>query len=514
MKGNNGNIGKKQVVINMAANIVSYSANIIISFILTPFLIKTLGKETYGFYPIANTIVGYLAILMNAMNSIASRFVTVSLVQNEKDEANKYFSSTLAANLILSAILVIPIIIIVVLLDRFMDVPIDSVMAIKALFAFVFASAIVNIAASVFGIATFAKNRIDLRSVSELATAVIRLVLFFVLYRFLTPSIVYVGLVTFIVALINILFQITYTRRLLPEISLNKKYLSVKHTKELFGSSCWTAINSFGNALLAGMSIILSNMFYGSTASGSYSIVNTVPQFMSGVIVMIAGVFYPVITYKYAANDKTGLVKELKTAQSLMGLTGCAVISVFSALAAEFFALWTPGEDAVYLSQLSFVTILPHFVISCMWSLMNLTVVMNKVKTPAIFTLGSGIANVLVSYIVYKVWSPGLMSLPVISSVLQIIWVGVFIPLYACRKLQVKWSTFYPALGRALACSAVVIFAVVKLKSNFTLDSWPKFILFGGAGGIVAVIAFGLVMIGPKNIKFILNEAIRRLLKR
>ncbi len=47
MADSNGNIIKRQVTINMAANIVSYSGNIIISFILTPFLINTLGKTNY-----------------------------------------------------------------------------------------------------------------------------------------------------------------------------------------------------------------------------------------------------------------------------------------------------------------------------------------------------------------------------------------------------------------------------------------------------------------------------------
>lgn len=513
MVASGGSISKKQVTINMAANIVSYSANIIISFILTPFLINTLGKETYSFYPIANTIVSYMSVLTNAMNSMASRFVTVSLVQEKDEDANKYFSSTLAANLILSAILLIPMILVVVFLDRFMEVPINSAAAIKGLFALVFSSAIVNISASVFGIATFAKNRIDLRSLRELVTAVLRLVLFFVLYRFLMPSIIYVGIVTLAVAVVNILFQVTYTRMLLPEISIKKQYISTSHTKELLSSSCWNAINTFGNTLLAGMSMILANMFYGASASGSYSIVNTVPQFISGVIVMLVGVFYPVITYKYAQNDKEGLIKEIKTAQSYIGLFGCAVISVFSALAVEFFTLWTPGENAAYLSQLSFLTIMPHFVIACMWSLTNLNVVMNKVIIPAIYTLGSGVANVLIAYLVYKIWAPGLISLPIISSVLQIIWVGIFIPQYACRNLGVKGTTFYPALIKAVGCSAAVILIIRFVKGFFTLNSWVKFILFGGISGIFALVIFGVVMIGPKNIKSALESLIRKFKK-
>ena len=491
------NVSNRQISINMVANIVSYSANIIISFILTPFLINTLGKETYSFYPIANTIVGYMSVLTNAMNSMASRFVTVSLVQDKKEDANKYFSSTLAANLILSAFLLIPMTIVVAFLDSFMEVPINSVAAIKGLFALVFSAAIVNITASVFGIATFAKNRIDLRSLRELVTAIFRLLLFFVFYKFLTPSIIYVGIVTLAVAAVNIVFQYCYTRVLLPEIKLNRRYISSSHTKELLGSSCWNAVNTFGNTLLAGMSMILANIFYGATASGSYSIVNTVPQFINGVIVMLVGVFYPVITYKYAQNDKAGLVQEIKRAQNLIGLFGCAVISVFSALATEFFALWTPRENAAFLSQISFLTIIPHFIITCMWSLTNLNVVMNKVKIPAIYTLCSGVANILIAYLTYKLWHPGLVSLPIISSFLQVLWVGAFIPQYACRNLEVKWYTFYPALIKALLCSTVVMILISLIKKYFVLNSWVKFIIFGGCSGLLALLLFGIIMIGP-----------------
>lgn len=497
----NTSISKKQTSINMIANIVSYSANIIISFVLTPFLINTLGKDTYSFYPIANTIVNYMSILTNAMNSMASRFVTISLVKGKKEDANKYYSSTLAANLVMSGVLLIPMAIIVIFLDKFMEVPINSCASIKMLFALVFSSALVNISASVFGIATFAKNRIDLRSLRELVTAVLRLILFYLMYKFLPPSIVYVGMVTFVVAVVNILFQIGYTKVLLPEIKISRNKISLSHVKELFSSSCWNAVNSFGNNLLAGISIILANIFYGATEAGSYSIINTVPQLINGIIVMLTGIFYPVITYRYAENNKEELINEVKKSQALVGMFGCAVIAIFSALAKEFFGLWTPGESAGYLSLLSFLTIIPHFIISCMWSLTNLNVVMNKVKFPAICTLICGSANLLISYIVFKVSNIGLISLPLISSVLQCIWIGIFIPQYVCRNLKIKWNIFYPPVIKAIVCSVVTIIIISIIKQKFILDSWFKFIIFGGCAGCLSLILFGSVMLDSKVIK-------------
>lgn len=502
--------GSRQLSINMAANIVSYSANIIISFILTPFLINTLGKETYGFYPIANQIVSYLSILTTALNSMASRFVTVEIVRGDKKKANGYYSSALAANLMMSAIVLVPMVLIVVFMDRFMDIPVNSVAAVKSLFALVFASALVNITAAIFGIATFAKNRIDLRSFRELVTAVIRLGLYLVFYKFMTPSIVYVGVVTLIVAVINILFQMGYTKVLMPEIKVARHHIKKEYTMEMLSSGGWNVINSFGNMLLTSTSMILANMFYGAAASGAYSIVQTVPQFINGIICMLVGVFYPVITYRYAENDTPGLVHEVNKAQSMVGLFGCAVISVFSALGAEFFALWTPGEDAGYLALLSFLTVIPHFIISCMWTLTNVNVVMNKVKTAALVTLGCGVLNIVLALGFYWFSDVGLVSLPIISSGLQVLWVGVFMPLYVARNLKVKWTTFFPPAIKGVAVSAVVMAAILFIKRFFDLGNWLSFILFGGVSGGITLVVFALVMGGRNAVELVKKKLLHR----
>lgn len=513
MKKNRNSIDNKQLTINMIANIVSYSSNLLISFVLTPFLINTLGKETYSFYPMANTIVSYMSVITTSMNTMASRFVTVSLVKGDREEANRYYSSVLAANSILGLLLVIPMVLVVVFLEKFMEIPINSVAAVKTLFALVFSSTLLNIFGAIFGIATFAKNRIDLRSLRELVTAILRLVLFVLLYKFLPASIIYVGIVTLVVSLVNMAFQFQYTRILLPEIRVSKENISNSHTKELFGSSVWNMINTLGNTLLAGMSLILANVFYGATASGTYSIVQTVPQFISGTITMLVGVFYPVITYRYAENDIKGLIREINRAQKAIGAVACATIVVFSSLASEFFALWTPGENSAYLSFLSFVTILPHICIACLWSLTNLNVVMNKVKIPALFTIGMGIVNVLIAYVTYKIATLGLLSLPIISSLLQIVWIVGIIPQYACRNLKVKWNTFYEPLARAICCAIPVAFFILQFKTLFSLDSWLKFILFGGGMGFIGLVVFSVGMFGVNNIKIYMKCLINKIKK-
>lgn len=493
-------ISKKQTYINLFANVISYSANILISFVLTPYLINNLGKETYSFYPMANTIVSYMSVLTNSMNAMASRFVTVSLVKLKNDKANCYFSSAFFANVIMSLILLIPMTIIIVFLDKLMNVPINSVSAIKSLYILVFVTAIINILSTVLGIATFAKNRIDLRSLREIITAVIRIILYIVFYKFFSPSIVYIGIVALIIAIINMFFQYCYTKKLLPEINLKYNYVCWDCTKELLFSSIWNAINTFGNTLLAGMTLIMANILYNANDSGSLSIVQTVPQFISGIISMLVGVFFPIITYKYAQNDRNGMLNEIRYAQNVVGVFGCSVITVFSALSKSFFALWTPNENAYDLAFLSLVTIIPHLFIACLWPLTNVNIVMNKLKVPACFTLFFGILNIIIALCARCFFNAPVYMLPIVSSFLQVLWIGIFIPIYVSHNLNVKCKYFYaPVIRIVLTCVLLYLLIRIIVKYLF-IDNWFSLLLHGVILGLFSIIVLSCVSMGYKSL--------------
>lgn len=64
---------KKQTTINLIASLVSFGINLAINFFLTPYLIRTLGTESYGFIGLANDFVQYAGIITSALNVMAGR---------------------------------------------------------------------------------------------------------------------------------------------------------------------------------------------------------------------------------------------------------------------------------------------------------------------------------------------------------------------------------------------------------------------------------------------------------
>lgn len=477
----------KRLFINLVANIVSYTANILIAFVLTPYLINTLGKETYSFYPIANNFVAYMCILTNALNSMSSRFVTVSIVKQQMDDARKYVSSILFSNIIMGAILLVPMTLIVIFIDAIMNVPLNIVASIRLLFTFVFASMLVNIISSVFGVATFVKNRIDLRSAMQLVSGFLKIVLFYVLFKFFTPTIVYVGVVALVVAVSESIFQQYYFRKLLSDIKISIKYFSKTHIRTILSSGSWNSVNAIGALLLTSSSIIMANIIYGASAGGVYSIVNTVPLFINGIISMLVGVFAPMVTYSYAKGDKGELLHSVEKAQSMIGFFSCSVLIVFLCLSRPFFSLWTPTEDSDLLFKLSIVTVVPHFFIGCLWPITNMNIAANKVAKPAIVQLVLGVANVLLVIIFANILHFGIFTISIVCSVLTLGFVLLFLPMYAASYLKVSVITFYRVVIRMLLGALIIAFLLLLIIPHLCLDSWIDLVGYGLLFGCVAL---------------------------
>jgi len=295
---------------------------------------------------------------------------------------------------------------------------------------------------------------------------------------------------------VNVCFQLYYTKKLMPEVRLSAKLFSWNKTKCIVSSSVWNMINSLGAITLTAMITVMANVLYGATASGLYSIVNVIPSFISGLIPVLAGVFFPAITYRYAQRDLNALIAELEKSQKIVSFSCCAAIVTFAAMSEHFFSLWTPGEDAAYLSRLLLLAILPQFFAAVSSNFSNLNIAMNKIKKPALVMLGLGMCMVMCSYLVKEIWYPGLYSLPIISGVFQFGWFIVFLPCYAAKNLSVKCSIFYRPIIRAVLAIVPSYVLTSAVCSFVSIDSWVEFFFFAVVNGACSLLIFGFAVYG------------------
>ena len=505
---------KRQLSINLIANISSYSVNIIISFFLTPYLIRVLGKEAYSFYPIANNFVQYMSIITIALNSMASRFITIEISKRNLQKANVYFSSVFYSNVILSTILLIPMTGVIIFLEKILNIPMEMIASVKILFILVFISMLINIITSVFSVAVYAKNRIDLRSVADIIHSTLKLVLYGILFYLFIPDIMYVGAIAIILGFINFVIHYRYTRRLLPEIYVSSKYFELKSIMEILSSGVWNSVNQIGSSLMFSLSIVYCNVLISPEAGGEYSIVQTIPNFVNGIISTLSAVFLPTITQTYATKSIIEVVKDVKFSQKIMGLITNIPIVIFCVIGADFYKLWVPQENALRLHIMSILTIGHLLIIGVTWTVSNLNTIINKVKIPALYMVGSGIVNFIAVMILVNFTNLGVYAILVSSFTILLVWAGIFIPLYPCMVLKLKWNTFYSAIYKMIVSSVIILGITCAMRYMVDINTWFGLIVFCITTGVMGLVVNILVVLNKTERNRFINMLYRKIRQR
>ena len=502
---------KKRTAINLAAKIISYSATLLISFFLTPYLVNNIGKEAYSFYPLANNFTSYMSVLTTALNSMASRYITISLEQKREELANTYFISILLANIILSLILIIPLSAIVVFLQYILDIPFELIFTVKLLFILVFISMIVNLITNVFGVACFSKNRLELASIQEIVVGGLKIGLYVLFFTCFQPNLIFVGVVAVIIALATGGIQFYYTKKLLPFIKYKRRYFNWSAIKEVLSSGIWNSVNQIGVILLSTIGLMMCNKLYGTAEGGDYSIALTIPTFINGIVNMLSSVFLPGLTIKYAHGNKDLIVHHVQNAQNIIGLIVNIPIAAFMAIGVNFFRLWTPTVDPYKLQRLSVLAIGYLLVTSVAWPISNLNTVMNKVKIPALVMLGTGLLNVVLIFISY--WCMdwlGAYSIPLWQLILFVLNRVLFVGVYAARCLGVKKTTFYPPFVRNLIGAAIIFLISFAVNKLLNPNTWFMLVLECCIIGLLGLVLNSLIILKPSGIKSIISGLFKK----
>ncbi|EEI93392.1 hypothetical protein HMPREF0765_1001, partial [Sphingobacterium spiritivorum ATCC 33300] len=212
---------KKRFVINLMSNFLSVISGLGLSFFLTPYLVETLGKEAYGFYPLSNNFVMYAGIISTALNSMAGRYITISLEQKDMQKVNVYFNSILFGNIVISLFFILLGTLFCFFIDSILHIPVTQLKDVRYLFILIFLSSIITVSSSVFSVAAFALNRLDKLAIQSIIVNILKLVIIITLFCFFTPKIYFLGLITVISSLYFFYANYKVTRRLLPEVYLS-----------------------------------------------------------------------------------------------------------------------------------------------------------------------------------------------------------------------------------------------------------------------------------------------------
>lgn len=506
---------KKRVAINMTAQLLAFGVNMLLGFVLVP-VIESMIPNAYGFTDIANKFVSAAQIVVSALNTMASRFITIRIHRNEKEEAGQYFSSVFFANVIMAVVFMLPALFVIVYLGSIFQIPEGaSLPDIQMLFFFIFLNFTVSIITSVFSVAPYSKDRLDLSSIATILGEVMRLTVLAVCYLCFRPYLFYVGCASVASTVIQAVANMVFTRRLLPDMKLRRRDFRWNKVWELVSLGAWNSVTRLGQLLLDGLNTSIANIMISAAAMTTISISNQVPTVISNLMGTIAGVFNPQMTIAYAKEDKKQLLEIISSADRIMIFIISIPIAFLTVFGKSFFELWVgKTQDPMELYILALLNVGTLFVSASIQVLYHVFLITKRVKLNSVVILLSGALTVATVFVLLKTTDLGMYAIVGVSTVYGILRNLLFTPLYAARCLKVKWYTFYGDIFAGLVSIGAICLVALPFELFINIDGWIKLFAVGIAAGILALIVNFFVILRRAEREMVLDALRKKLVRR
>ena len=449
---------------NLLLNIISFAINLAISFLLTPYLIRTVGIEAYGFFPLANSVFSYAQVFTAAFSTMAVRFVMVSVHSGDEDSAAKYFNTAVVTNFVVAGALTLLFSIALIYIEHWLSIPASLLEDVQILFATVLLSVTLSIAFDTFGYGTMVHDKMDLLAIRTLVGNIVRVGAIVLLFNLFSTNIRYVGVAAFISAILTATINLYFKHSLLPVPQVNLLRFDFAKLREVASSGLYSSINRLGIIIRSQLDILLVNLFFSASVMGDFSIAKTIPIIIASFTGTVVVVFVPEFTYLYARGESQKLQGRIRRSMDIMTLLLNVPIGVLIVFAGEFFSLWTPQRNSDFLYTLSILSILQIVVSGSINPLFNVYSVTNRVRVPAIVTLLFALIGSLVMVVLLLTTDIGIWIIPTVSIATVVIRdLGFTIP-YSARCLNLPPGTFYPQVlkGGLVVCVTIAIGYGVK----------------------------------------------------
>lgn len=480
-------LGKRDAI-NFISKFISFFINIIITFFVTSYVIEHVGSEAYGFVGLANEFVGYAQIVAIALNSMASRFIAIEVEKKNNLVVNQFGSSLFIMNVIIAACVSFIGSAFIIHMEWFINITAKNSWDVKILWFFVLFNFMISLLGTVFQVATFCRKRLELEALRNVIASIIKAIILIICYSCFPAYIWYVGLATLASTLYLFVYNLKYTKMLMPEMKIRPAYFQKEKVFTLVRSGGWNSLTQIGVTLSSGLDLLVTNIFVSGSAMGILSVAKTIPRYIYSLVSTLSGTFTPNFVLLMADNDTDGMARQLKSSIRIMSFFTIIPLVMIVSLGKNIYCLWVPAIDEEVLFWVSSVAAVGYLAVMPFEVIWSVYTALNKVKVSSIYLVAEALCNVALELLLIQFTDSDLLKMIIIvgvTSFLMFVRAFVFLPRYTSKQVNIGCRFLYSALLKN-----IVVFVILSITGTIIMNvigeySWKSLILGGGC--IVAV---------------------------
>ena len=444
---------------------VSIGVNIIAGLLYTPWMIHTIGRENYGLFTLAMSVIS-LFLFDFGLSSAVTRFISKYLAEGNQDKANDclglvyrlYFGLDVILFLVLASVyFFIP--------QIYQQLSPDEVEKFKALYAMVALYSILSFPFIPVNGALIAHERfIQLKLceiISRVLTVTIMTICLFLGYGLYAMVMVNSGVGLFMIAL-----KLFCIKKYTPQrITLN--YRNKSELKEIAGYSGWITIIALAQRCIFNIAPSILGALSGSTAIAILGIAITLEGFAFTFANAFSGMFLPKVSRLYAsgADILPLMIKVGRIQIFIMSL----VVSGFVFIGQDFIRIWVGNQfKASYYCAL--LIIAPSLLQLPQEIGVQAIIAKNKVKQQALVFLGMAVLNIIGATILSPIYGAvGLSCSICIAYIVRTIGLDYVL----IKELNINiWRFFKESFIKMLPAIVLVMIFGFFMKKIIFIGGW------------------------------------------
>lgn len=460
----------RKIIINTFSNWGALLVSILVAFIMSPIIIRSLGDTNYGIWSLMTSISGYLTLLDLGIGSAVTRYVSKSVKTGEKKYVCQIFNSALALYVIIGCFIMLfsPLIGLgAAEIIKQKGVPNATLVHLAMVICADVALFLVGAAYRGFyqGV-----QRYDLVNAVTIGLTVLKAVVFFFLLRagYGILALGYVIVFGDLLALAGYNWMVRFTNMTL-EYSF--KAIHREDVSTLISYSKFTFINMMANQMIYYSDSFVIGAFISAAAITYYSIGWSLVEYLKKFCVSFARVLVPVFSEMEASNSEDGMRHLMIAggrASLYLSLPFCVALLL---IGDQFISLWIGKSYADIAYPILAILLIPQFFeipqqINC-----SLLFGVGKHRFLSYANTISGLVNLVMSILLAIRY--GVIGVAIGTAVPQLVLNAVIIPWYVCRETGTRFLYYYVKVYANTLVSAAV-FAVIlqQLSSRFPANSY------------------------------------------
>ena len=419
----------QKLVKGTTARTVSFLLNAVVSFLLMPLIVHSLGNEMYGLWAVVGSFLGFYGLFDFGLSSAVQRYLSKALGKNDTNKANVIINTAFFVFIVICLLVLVFTGILAFYAPQFEKV-VKDLSLFRKIIVILGASLALGFPTRVFMGVLFSHLRQDLFSLVEIIKLAVRTMLILHFLR-IGHGILTLAVINLLSNILGDILTFILAKKTARYMSINFKIVDLTMIKAFGQYSIFTFVGQISDKLRFYVDNFVISAFIGLSSVTIYSIAaNLTRYFIESIACAFGtGMLLPIFSGYEAKGDYQSIREKFISLTRISGYVSMLIGGILIIFGRALIERWM-GEKYLDAYPILLILLIPVIIDMMQNPSLGLLYGISKHKFFSLSNLIEGISNLILSLILVRKF--GLIGVAVGTAIPMII-VKLFIVRFLCK---------------------------------------------------------------------------------